>query len=174
MMKWMLCVLLLLAPQWAMAFSYTVELTEAELQEKVMGFMPLTRKTLFATVTLTDPKLDLLANTDQVSLLTHIDVTALNGITEKGSLSLVGTPYYDAKKHAFFLKDAQIKSLEIDNLEASYLPSIQVIAQQIIATILATQPIYRLEDDNLKHKLAKSVLKSIVIQDEKLLLVLGL
>ena len=52
--------------------------------------------------------------------------------------------------------------------------SIKKVVEIAARKILAMRPIYRLSDDNLKHKLAKSVLKSIKVENEKLHIVLGI
>ncbi|MBA6364123.1 DUF1439 domain-containing protein, partial [Colwellia sp. BRX8-8] len=50
---------------------------------------------------------------------------------------------------------------------------IQDIAQAMLSKVMAVYPVYKFKDDNVKHKLAKAVLKSLEVKDEKLIITLG-
>ena len=63
--------------------------------------------------------------------------------------------------------------IKINKVPDKYIPKIKKIAQDIASKILATKPIYKFKDNKLKHKLAKSVLESVTVQEEKLLVKLS-
>ena len=164
---------LCLFAQSAHAFSYTVEITEAELQEKVAKIMPLVKKKFFVTVTLSEPIVDLQTEDNNIAVFSNIGVTAPGGIKVSGELKINGTLEYEQSTHEFFLKNPELESLDIDKVPEKYLPKIKSLAQQIIKKVLAKKPVYKLKDDNIKHQLAESLLKSITIKDEILYAELG-
>lgn len=174
MIRLVLVPVLLLLCSTALAFSYTLEITGAELQEKLSNMMPLERKSLFITLVLTEPKVALLKASNKIGLSFHITVSAPGGIKGTGKTSITGSLRYDSSSHAFYLNDPVIELLEIDQVPDKHLPKIKKISQQAISKLLIKRPIYRLKDDNLKQKLAKSMLKSISIRDEILFIELGI
>lgn len=173
MVRSILILFLLLSSQLASAFSYTLEIAEGELQEKVSKMMPLKLKKYFITIILTEPKINLLKDNNKIGIFTHIEVKAPGGIKGTGKVSIVGSLSYDSKNNGFFLKNPIIEKLEINKIPDKYMPKIRSISQKGISKLLTKRPVYRLKDDNLKHKLAKSVLKSVSVNNEKLFVVLS-
>ncbi len=163
---------LMVFTQMAMAFSYTLEISEQELQEKVSAMMPMKKKRFFLTVILSRPDVDLAAESNEISIFSHIDVLAPGGIKEQGDVKISGTLSYDADKGEFFFHNPSIPSLAIKNIPDKFIPEIKKITELIAGKILSKHPIYKLRDDNLKHKLAKAVLKSVTVKNEQLQIVL--
>ncbi|MEY8214905.1 MAG: DUF1439 domain-containing protein, partial [Colwellia sp.] len=60
-----------------------------------------------------------------------------------------------------------------DKVNDNIIPKIQGIAQAALSKVMTVYPVYKFKDDNLKHTLAKAVLKSLKVENEKLLLTLG-
>ncbi len=65
-----------------------------------------------------------------------------------------------------------IVDLKINGIPDKYQPKIRKLAQITISKILSSRPVYKLKDDNLKHKLAKATLDSVLVENEKLLVTL--
>lgn len=156
-----------------MAFSYTIKISEAELQAKVLAMMPMKKTAFFITVILSNPKVDLSNSNNEVGLFAQVEVKMLGNIKGSGEVKIIGTLSYEAEKTAFFLHNPKITGLEIKNAAEKVTLSIKKVVEIAARKILATRPIYTLSDDNLKHKLAKSVLKSIKVENKKLHVVLG-
>ncbi len=174
MIKHVLLALFLMAStQLAMAFSYTLEISEEELQEKVSNMMPLEKKKYFVTVILSNPEVSLANGNNEIGVFSHVKVIAPGGIQGSGKVKITGSLRYDADKGEFFFNDPQIVNLEVGDVPEKYLPNIKNIAQSVVGKVLATRPVYKLKDDNLKHKLAKSVLQSIKIENSRLLVELS-
>jgi hypothetical protein len=156
-----------------MAFSYTIKISEAELQAKVLAMMPMEKTAFFITVILSSPKVDLTNGNNEIGIFAQVEVKMLGSIKGSGEVKIIGTLSYEAEKTAFFLHNPKITGLEIKNAAEKVTLSIKKVVEIAARKILATRPIYTLSDDNLKHKLAKSVLKSIKVENEKLHVVLG-
>ena len=173
MFRTLVIILIAFASQMVSALDYTQEITEQEIQEKVSAFMPVVKKKYFVTVKISDPKIDLIKETDEVGILANIDASAPGGIKGSGEVMIQGSLDYDPKKGEFYFKNPKIVSLKIDQVPADFIPDIQALAQTALSKALATYPVYKFKDDDLKHRLAKSVLKSLKVQNEKLVITLG-
>ncbi|MDH5732070.1 MAG: DUF1439 domain-containing protein, partial [Gammaproteobacteria bacterium] len=73
-------------------------------------------------------------------------------------------------KGEFFFKDPHIIDLDVDQIPPKYLPQVKIAAQKVASILFAIHPIYTLKNDTLKHRLARSMLRSVVVKNEKLLL----
>ena len=166
-------VMLMLISQMTMAFSYTMEISEKELQDKVSAIMPLEKSKFFVKVMLSEPVVDLIKTNNKISILSKIDIKAPAGIKGSGKIQISGSLSYDSKKGAFYFKNPEIIMIKINKVPDKYMPKIKKISQNIATKILATKPIYKFKDNKLKHKLAKSVLESVTVQEEKLLVKLS-
>ena len=165
---------LLAVAQSSFAFSYTLEISESELQEKVSAMMPMKKKNMFVAVTVSDPKVDLIKESNEIGVFTHVKVSAPGGIYGKGRGKVTGTLSYDASKGAFFFKNPKIVNLELDQVPKEYVKNIQLIAQVTAAQAMSVYPVYILNDENQSQKFAKSRLESVEVKDEELHVVLRL
>jgi len=156
------------------AFSYTLEIPEQELQQQVSAMMPLIKKTMFATVTLSDPIVDLISKSNEIGFFTHVEVIAPGGLKGSGRGKIQGEVIYKPEQAAFFINNPTIVSLEIDRVPKTVIPTISHVAQVVLFKALSKYPVYKLNDEDVKQKLAKSTLKSISVGDKKLLITLGM
>lgn len=131
--------------------------------------MPLERKQQFITIVITDPVIDFHETSNELSMKANIAATAFGGIKGKGTTHISGSISYNPETGSFHLQNAKILELTIENVKEQYQTQIKQIAQIAIANALSTYPLYTLNDGDMKQKLAKSVLESVVVQDEKLL-----
>ncbi len=169
-MAWML----LLASQLSMAFEYTLEFTEPQLQEKISAMMPVTKQTMLATVVVDNAKLELIEGSDKLSIAAKLNATLLGGLNATGDLKIQGTLSYNAKEGAFYLKDPEIIELNINEIPPRFHDQIKQLAQKGLAKKLSNQPVYKLKDDDMKQNLAKSMLKSLQVKNKTLIATLGL
>lgn len=170
-------ILLFAVSNLSMALSYTLEITEKELQEKVSALMPMSSKELFITVTISDPKIELFKETDKIGILLHVEVRALSGIYGTGRGQVVGTISYNPEETAFYFQDVTVERFELDHIPGEAAPSLKMIAQ--IVGIAANQamllhPVYILTDDDMKQKMLRSRLESVKVEDGKLLVTMSL
>jgi Protein of unknown function (DUF1439) len=174
MIRLMLLLLMFSFSQMSSGFSYTVELTERSLQEKVELIMPLEKKQYFFTVRLSEPKVALINKSNEVGMFMHVDVIAPGGFKGGGRGQIAGSVRYEQKTGEFFLDAPRLVGLEIDLLPKRLMPKISKLAEILLTKASSKLPVYRLRDDDAKHQLAKSTLKSIKVKDHKLLITLGM
>lgn len=168
-MKYMIGFIFLVVVNFANAFTFTKEFTEAELQQKIEAMMPLETQQLFMTIFITEPRLDLIEGSNQLSIQANIQAIAPGGLQGNGTTHIMGEISYRPDEGAFYLHNPIILKLKIDGIQEIYQPEIKQIAQIALSEVLLQQPVYKLDDDNLQHKLAKSKLESVLVEDEKLI-----
>lgn len=169
-MKYLITLLFITIANLTHALSYTQEFTEAELQEKIEAMMPLEKKKYFITIIVTAPKLDLLEGSDELSIKADIAMYAPGGIKGTGTTTITGSITYNPTQGSFHLLNPTVINLHIDGIDEQYQPQIKQMAQTAISNTMSNFPLYRLKDNDLKQKLARSVLESVVISDGKLLI----
>lgn len=165
---------ILVFSQFSQALSYTLEITEQELQEKVSAMMPMEKKKFFVTVIVSNPQVDLIEESNEIGVFVNIEAIAPGGVKGAGSAKIIGTLSYDKEKGAFYLNNPKIISMDINKMPEKISPKIQQVSQLALTKALSKYPVYKFKDDNLKHKLAKATLESIEVKNEKLLVTLGI
>ena len=171
-MKYLITLILVAVANLTYALSYTQEFTEAELQEKIEAVMPLEKKH-FASIILKNPKLDLLEESNELSIKIDIEAYVPGSVKNTGTATISGSISYDPTQGTFHLINPKVVDLHIDNVLEEHQSTIKNIAQLAITNAMAKLPIYKLNDDNLQQKLAKSVLESVNIHNGKLLIKLN-
>jgi hypothetical protein len=166
--KWFLWLGLVTYSSWASALTYTVNISQQELQSKVEALMPIEKTKLFVTVVLSNPIIDLAESSNEIGLFSRILISAPGGLGGQGAIKLTGSLLYDADQGAFFLNNPQIQSIESKDVAAKHLDKVQQIAQLALEQYLSAKPIYRFKDNNMKHKLAKAVLQSVTVENQQL------
>lgn len=152
------------------AWGFTHEVTEAELQQKVSAAMPVEiRKPTYA-LTISDPVIDL-AGTDQtVGIVAQVALDVPQQIKAAGTVTLSGRLVYEPQGYAFYLRNVVIRKLEVEGAQESLLPALRLVTQFAVARALAAQPIYSIKDDSMKARFARAFLKSVSVEDRKLVL----
>jgi hypothetical protein len=174
MKKILLAILVCLFSNPGFSLSYTMEVSEKELQKKVQAFMPLTQKNNLVSVTLKNPVIDIMKDTNKIGLSSAIDATALGGIKGNGIIDVAGNIVYNKDQGAFFLQNIEVLDFKSDKINDSYKDIVKVLAQQLLNTALKAHPIYQFDTSKTEGKIAKSSFKSVKIRDEKLLLKMGM
>lgn len=150
------------------ALTYQLKMSEQEIQERVEALMPLTRKNALMTVVVTNPKIALIKATNELSIFANIDLTSLGRFKGSGQGNIIGTLGYDKEQAVFFLANPRIKNLQVNNLPAMYSSKIQEVSQLLLKQALIKYPVYKLKDNDIKQKLAKSLLESVHVENEQL------
>jgi len=155
------------------AFSYTLEITEAEIQAKISAMMPLEKKQFFVTVRLSDPKVELIKGSDRIGLYLNVEAK-LPGIAKgAGRGRVTGRIAYNVDQGAFYFKDAQIEHLEIDKLAPKYAETVKFLAQSVVSKSMSQYPVYQFKETDMKQRMAKATLESVEIKDQRLFVVLS-
>ncbi len=169
------CLLVLFSlTQWASALSYTIEVPKQVIEDQISLHLPLVKKLPLASLRLSEPRLNLLESTNEVSLFLNVDVLMLKGFKGSGRGELIGTIDYRPEEGAFYLVNPRIINLSIDHMPTMLIPKFSQAAKILLKKSLATYPVYRLNENDAKQKMAKASLKKVSVSDDRLLLTLGL
>jgi len=166
-------VLLLLANNVA-AFSYTLELSEKDVQVRVEEKMPIEKKKYFITVIVSNPKIEFSSASEKIGIDSDIQVKLPGGFVSNGEAYIEGGVTYKSKQGEFFLIDSEVKKVSFDKLPKKFEADVIKIVDLTTKKVLGKTPVYKFKDNNLKHKLAKSTLKSVHIKNGMLALELGI
>ena len=173
-MKYLFGLIISLTLSWSQANAYTKEFTEAELQEMVNTIMPMTRTKFFVTMTLSEPRLNLLDATNEIGIGANIKASALGAYGGTGSTYITGSLAYNQEQGALYFTNAKLVELNLHKVSQSQQNEIKKLLQSVVGTILESRPIYVLNDADLKQKLAKATLESVVVENGKLIATLGM
>lgn len=98
-----------------------------------------------------------------------------NFLTEEihGSLDVNGRIAYKQDKGAFYLTDIYIEEFEVNGLNLSKENKIKIVIQNIANNCLEKYPVYQLNQDKFKQKIAKIFLKELTVKEETVVVRLG-
>jgi hypothetical protein len=173
MLRRLILVVLFLVSLPSQAITYTIEVTEQELQQKVEAMMPIEKKKYFVKVTLSDPQVDLLEESNEIGLRTQINISG-PGVSESGVANIKGSLEYKKKEGAFYLHNPSIIDLNFETLSNEMTEMVMKLAKKALVKATAKRPVYRFKDDKLKDQMAKAVLESIAVENERLKVTLKL
>ncbi len=153
--------------------AYEVRLTEQQLQQQLDSQMPLTQSQGMVTLTLSNPKLDLLSSGNRLSLQTNALIVTSIGLQSSGQLTIEGKIRYDKASYSFFIEEPVIRQLDIDGLAPALQPQLISLAQKALTPALTNQPVYTLSDQDMTEAMARMMLKSLTISDADVVLVMS-
>lgn len=157
-----------------LAYAWTLELSEDELQQKINKRVPIEKKKLFFTVLVSAIDVQLKEGSDRIGLLADMEVRSPHLSSGKGQAHLDGKLTYKPADGSFYLQEPVVSKLRFENIPEKYHAVIRTIFQRAISKRLIDTPIYKLNENKTKHQIAKTLLKSVKVVDQKLVLELGL
>ncbi|MDH5737637.1 MAG: DUF1439 domain-containing protein [Gammaproteobacteria bacterium] len=158
----------------SISMGYTVKISESQLQEKVSAMIPMERKKYFVTVVIDNALVKLSEDDDSISLENSLSVIAPGNVSGTGKIMIKGAVRYEKEEGAFYLDRLEVISLESPDIPTALLPKVKNIVQIAAAEWMEKHPIYRLQDGNLKHSIAKSFLKSVSVENGELVIEMGI
>jgi hypothetical protein len=167
-MKYIISIMLVVLANTSYAFSYTKEFTEAELKKSIDAIMPITKNKLFINITIKNPVIHLIEESNELSIKADIEAIAPGGLGGSGTTEITGSIRYESSKGSFYLDKPQVINFHINNISDKHQPKIKKITQSVITKVLSKKPIYKFKDNDLKHSLAKALLKSVEVENKTL------
>lgn len=168
---WLLLVLSLVGLR--SAHAWTVKLSEGQLQGRVNRLVPLEKRKLLMSVVISRIDVELREGHDRVGLNTHMEIRLPGYSTGKGTAYIEGKPVYRPEQGSFYFADAEVTSVSFENVPDKYDRTVRKLLQSALQRRLDKTAIYTLDDSKTKHQLARSLLKSVRVQDKKLVLELS-
>lgn len=157
---------------------YVFRFSEAQLQEKLSAKLPLTKTYLFIfQVTLDHPRVNLVNGTDRVKAGLDVLLNIRLGNEQKplgGTLDVSGGVKYVPERGEFFLSDPIVEHLTVQGIPDKYTEKVNSIMAAALTGYFADHPIYTLKAEDTKQAAAKLVLKNVTVENQELVVILGI
>ena len=171
MNRWLLAMPLLLMQ--SIAAATTIELTGQQLQQTVEQYFPIQHTTSFARLGIYRPVvvMDRVSSRIGLSVSVTADVPGMMQGTGRGTID--SDLVYNRTQGEFHLRDPKIRLLELVGFPAEISASIQRGLQEMMQQSLPVILVYKLNNDDFKQRLTKSILSSVKVENGKLILELS-
>jgi hypothetical protein len=155
---------------------YTVVMTQAELQQRADAMFPLRKAYLgLFEIEYANPTIELDPRTNRVrASVDAVTLFTVEGRKFTGSATASGSLRYDNQTGAFFLDHITVERMALGGIPDRYVNKLDGLASALLTGHYQQHPIYALHDDRLKQRLAKALLKSVVVRDGAVIATLGL
>jgi len=157
---------------------YVLKIPENEIQEKMAEKLPLTKSYLFIfQVTLDNPRVDLENGSERINA--GLDVILNIKLSEEklplgGSIDVSGGIKYSPDEGAFYLANPIIEHFSIQGIPDKYIGKVTTVLGKALADYYVTHPVYKLKSGDAKQAAAKLVLKNVIVENEELVVTLGI
>jgi hypothetical protein len=125
------------------------------------------------TVTVPAAQVVLAEGTDRIGLRATATLALPAGRPLSGTVQLDGRIRYVPERGELWLDEARVVDLAIGGLPGALRPTVEEDVGGLARGYLDRTPVYRLKQGNLKHSLARLVLRAAVVRNGKLVLTLG-
>jgi len=169
MMSW-----LTLYPVYAKDMNLIITLDRADLQRRVDRLFPITREDALVTVQLRHPQVILTEGSDRIGLRLQINATAADLFSVSGLARVDGVLRFMSQSGEFYLDDASVEEMQLEDVSPLYLDQIQQIADGVVRDLLQDRPIYMLGQMGESRRIMGSEIESITVHDGKLIVELAL
>ena len=173
-----LCVVVGAAYWYFSGKDFFIYVAEAQLQEKLNAKLPVTKTYLLIfKITLENPKMQLINGSNKV--LMGLDVVLnLNVAGEAkpldGKIEVSGGVAYLPGNAQFFLVDPVVENLSVQGIPKRHEEKVRLALSKALATYYAEHPLYQLKTSDTKQAAAKLILKSVVVENQQLVLKMGI
>ncbi len=157
---------------------YVFSFSESQIHEKLATKLPLNKKYLIIfEVTLDNPRVTLTNGSDRVAA--GLDVILNIWINKNpkplgGTLDASGGVKYVKNDGEFYLTDPVIEHLSIQGIPEKYLKKANQVLTKAIAEYYESHPIYTLKPTDVKKAATRLVLKNVIIEEQQLVITLGI
>ena len=174
---WSFCLLLLVAGVCACGSGLLrkeIVFTQADLQSKVEKSFPVKKKKKLVKVELSNPDILLAAGSERIGM--RLDIAAgLPGMgTVTGSAEADGDLVYRSEEGKIAITNSKLRQLDIGEIPSAYRKTVEAVAASLTRMYLSDVTIYTLNQDEFKESLAKLILRTIAIEDGRVVVEIGL
>ena len=154
-----------------------IRLSEEQLLQAVEKKLPFEKTYLVLfDVTLDNPRITLVEGSERVQagLDVAVKIRLGNNSPLRGSADVSGNVRYVPEEGQFYLVEPDIETLSVEGIPAAYIDKVDEVMTKALGAFFKTRPIYTLKETDTKQAAAKLVLKDVAVQNNELVLTLGL
>ena len=154
----------------------TIVLTEDELRSGIERRFPLEKTHLLVIkIIYSNPTFEVLDNKNRIRIgLTATPEIEINEKTYSGSAIVNGGFKFVPEEGSFYLTGFTVEKIAINNNKGINLDRLSSSLSTSLDEIFKKHPVYVIPDTDLKHKIAKMVVKDIQILNKSIVINLGL
>ncbi len=157
---------------------YVVKITELQIQDKMQETLPFTKTYLFIfQITLDSPRVELINGSDRIKAGLDITLNIQLGSESKplgGSVDASAGVQYVSNEGNFYLTNPVVEKLSIQGVPQEYTDRVTNVVESALAEYYSTHPAYKLKAGDLKQTAAKLVLRGVIIENQELVVTLGI
>lgn len=153
--------------------AFKTSLSEMHVQSVLQNYFPLKEYATIARVTLLEPKVMLGASNKDIVLMIPVDATIIGDAMHRGHVTVLAGLDYKASSGGLYLHNPRIDQFEMPSVDKAMIVELRKFIETIIKNSLPLVRIYKLEERDMNHSLAKSALKNIHFEDHHLSLEFG-
>jgi Protein of unknown function (DUF1439) len=154
-------------------FSYTVELSQVELQEKMEKKFPFKKKKFLLTTLVSNPIVKLQNELNHILISFDIKIMATKTISFNTSAVVQGMLEYKQEEKSFYFKELEVTELNLKNIPKKFHKGLKKTIIFVATSYLNKFPVFKIKDKGLKLKLVGALLQDIKIQNHILYIKLG-
>jgi len=157
---------------------FVISITEHQIRNKVAQKLPITKTYLLLfDITLLNPRIDLENGSNRINGGMDVKIgVKFNGKNREvsGMIDISGGLKYVSGEGDFYLTDTQIETLFVQGVPEKYEQKVVETLKVFVSDYFNKNPVYSLKASDLKQAAAKMILKSIVVEDEKVVVSMGI
>lgn len=157
---------------------YAIRISQQQIDAKLSEKLPFTKTYLsIFQLTLDNPRVELLADSGRIRA--GLDLTLnvkINGREKPlgGAVDASAHLKYVASEGQFYLADPVIEQLSIQGLPEKYRDKARAVTELALTEYYKKHPVYRLKPGDVKQAAAKLVLRDVAVENDALVITLGL
>lgn len=154
---------------------FEIVLDQAELQASIEKQFPREKQYLLLfNVTLKEPKVELLAESDRIQMELQVGLRVKGWEPEYLGFGVIsGKLRYDPERGEFFLSEPEVERFMLPSVPEKFTAKANDVVSLALREWCERFPVYRLKEGKTNHDLAKLVLKGMAVRKGKLFLTLG-
>jgi hypothetical protein len=157
---------------------FSLRLSEAQLQEKLSAKLPVSKTYLLVIkLTLENPKVHLLNGSDRVRMGLDVVLNLNVGGEAKplgGKIEVSGAVAYVPESAQFFLINPVVENLSVQGIPQKYAERVTQVLSKALTAYYAEHPVYQFTSTDAKWAAAKLILKSVKVENQQLVLHMGI
>lgn len=157
---------------------YIFRLSQEDIRQQLERQLPLKRRfALIFEVELAHPRVQLHEGSDRVDIGVDVQLNIRIGRETQplgGSVDLETGIRYDPADAGFYLTDPVVTRLELQGVPAEYAARAQRVVAEALSEFVRRHPFYTLRSIDAKRAAARLLLKRVVVENNELVITLGL
>lgn len=156
---------------------YVFRFTEKQIRENVYKKLPIVKDYMVVKVKLDNPRVFLENGSDRIYAGLDVELDIRLGYNKPplgGTVDVSGEVRYDPVKGAFFLDNPKVESLGVQGIPVQFTDKVNHVLPLAFVGYYSKYPLYTLKSSDIKQSVAKLILKRVVVENNELVITLGI